>query len=291
MDVVEVKSLNKAFGENRVLNEVSFSVKKGSFTALLGANGSGKSTILNILMGQLKLDSGDCFLFDQNIKDDPFALKSDIGLVTEKIKFDYPSKVSEFMKQYQLFFDNFDHGHFLKMARDVKLDLDKQFAEYSRGQKMQIVLMAALAQSPKLILIDEITSVLDAFARTYFTTLLKNFTNHGGTVVITTNIVNEVQFYCSDVIFLYKSKIKFQTSLSEIAINFKKIRIRDPHHSIRQMKECIWAGINSDGSQTYIVPKSLSVTHLEGIEEDRRSVTLEDLYIYHSQSDENEKAA
>ncbi len=154
---------------------------------------------------------------------------------------------------------------------------------------MQIVMLAALAQNPELLLIDEITSVLDAYSRNYFISLLKNYTAQGGTVILTTNIVNEVQYYCSDVLFLSKNKIKFQTALADIPSNFKKVRSTTPEHPLLKLPECIWSGINSDGSNSYILPNgSYNASSLLGLMEDKRAVTLEDLYIYYSQRDQNE---
>lgn len=289
MNIVEVKGLSKSFNQNKVLENVDFDIEKGSFTALLGKNGSGKSTILNILMGDEKLDKGECYLFGESLKNNPDHLKNKIGHVSEKIRFDYPMSMSKFIPEYGKFFTNFDTDKFFKLAKDVNINLDKQFGEYSRGQKMQVVLMAALAQNAELLLIDEITSVLDAFARSYFITLLKEYTNQGGTVVLTTNIVNEIQFYCSHLIFLSKSNIKFQTALKDIPANFKKVRSFSDDHPVLKSEGCIWSGINSDGSNSYIIPQANLVNlNLEGLLEDRRIVTLEDLYIYHSQRDHNE---
>jgi ABC-2 type transport system ATP-binding protein len=169
------------------------------------------------------------------------------------------------------------------------MNLDKQFGEYSRGQKMQIVMLAALAQNSELLLVDEITSVLDAHSRNYFISALKDYTKKGGTVILTTNIVNEVQHHCSDVIFLSKNKIKFQTALNDIPSHLNKIRIFGTDHPLIQSKGCLWSGINSDGSHSYILSKDVfSSISREGVLEDKRAVTLEDLYIYYSQRDQNE---
>ena len=289
MNIVEVKGLSKSFHQNSVLDDVNFQIKKGTFTALLGKNGSGKSTILNILMGHETLDTGDCLLFGESLKDNPDHLKHKIGHVSERIRFDYPLTIRKFIADYGKFFDKFDLAQFYKQAAEVKINLDKQFGEYSRGQKMQIVMLAALAQNPELLLIDEITSVLDAYSRNYFISLLKDYTKKGGTVILTTNIVNEVQHHCTDVLFLSKSKIKFQTALLDIPSNFKKVRSHGTDHPLINIPECIWSGINSDGSNSYILPNgSYTPSSLEGLLEDKRAVTLEDLYIYYSQRDQNE---
>lgn len=293
MNVIEINNLSKSFLGNMVFDNISFRVKKGSFTALLGKNGSGKSTILNILMGHVKLDSGECYLFGEDIKKDIYQLKNKIGHVSEKIFFNYPLTIEQFIMSYGRLYDDFNFEKFKKLASEVNIDLHKQFGEYSRGQKMQIVLMAALAHNPELLLIDEVTSVLDAYTRKFFISLLKDFTTEGGTVVLTTNIVNEVQFYCTDVILLSQNKIKFQSSLAEIPGSFKKIRREaNVEHPLFSNPECIWSGINSDGSQSYIVPSALhDASDLTSLLKDRRLVTLEDLYIYYTQSRKDEEAS
>ena len=289
MNLVEVKGLSKAFHQNIVLDNVDFQIKKGTFTALLGKNGSGKSTILNILMGHETLDKGECYLFGESLSSNPDHLKNKIGHVSEKIRFDYPLTIKKFIADYSKLFTNFDLAQFYKQAAEININLDKQFGEYSRGQKMQIIMLAALAQQPELLLVDEITSVLDAYSRNYFIALLREYTKNGGTVILTTNIVNEVQHHCTDVLFLSKNKIKFQTALADIPSNFKKVRSVNSEHPLLKIPECIWSGINSDGSNSYILPNALvSEASLQGLLDDRRDVTLEDLYIYYSQRDQNE---
>ncbi len=282
MNVVEVKNLSKSFQNVKVLNDINFQIQEGRFLALLGKNGSGKSTILNILIGNEKLDQGEVFLFGKDIKKDPYEIKNLIGYVSEKIQFSYPMVVGKFLENYGKFFDSFDLDFVEKAAHDLGISLNKQFDGYSRGQKMQIVLLAALAHKPKLLLIDEITSVLDASSRKYFISLLKDFTLKGGTVLITTNIVNEVQYFCDEVIFIENSSIKFQTALKDIPNNFIKIRVHDADHPILNEQGVVWVGINSDGTQSYIAPED-SFKIFPDIVRDLRAVTLEDLYIYHSQ--------
>jgi len=284
MNIIQVSNLSKCYSDSYVLEDINFSVKQGSFTALLGKNGSGKSTILNILMGQENIDKGECLIFGQSIIKDPYLFKNDIGHVSEKINFNYPLAVDDFLNRFGKFFENFDFEWLHKCAKELDIPLNKSFEGYSRGQKMQIVLLSAMAHKPKLLLIDEVTSVLDATSRNYFMTLLKNFSNEGGTVVITTNIVSEVQSYCSDVIFLDDKKVKFQNEIQGIPSDFRKIRLKSPDHPILLASGVRWIGVNSDGTQSYIVPESI-LSNFENYLEDKRAVTLEDLYIYHSQKD------
>ena len=289
MKIIEAKNISKSFNENPVLKDMSFSIEKGTFTALLGKNGSGKSTILNILMGEIHLDKGECLIFGKNLKSNPDELKNKIAHVSEKIFFAYPIAISKFIPEYAKFFSSFNSDLFFKMAKDVNLDLNRTFGTYSRGQKMQILLMAALSQGAELLLIDEVTSVLDAFSRNYFISRLKDFTSEGGTVILTTNIVTEVQHFCTDVLFLSQNQIKFQTALKSIGEDFKKVRSRNDKHELLKNKQCFLSGTNSDGSFSYIFPKNtVNEKDYSDLLEDKRVVTLEDLYIYHSQREIND---
>lgn len=286
MNVVEARGLSKAFGGNKVLNDINFEIHKGSFTALLGKNGSGKSTTINLLMGNELMDKGECFLFGESLRSNPTRIKNKIGLVTEKIYFNFESTVEKFIRSYSTLFENYDQSIFFRMADDVGIDLKKNFREYSRGQKMQIVLMSAFAQKPELMLIDEVTSVLDAYSRNYFVTALKNFTLNGGTVVLTTNIVNEIQHQCTEVIFLLNGSIKFQTPINEIPSDFIKVRVSPRENILENVTAALWTGTNSDGSESFIIPNALIATLDQSkILQDRRQVTLEDIYVYFSQQD------
>jgi ABC-2 type transport system ATP-binding protein len=289
MKIIEAKNISKSFNDNPVLSKVSFAIEKGTFTALLGKNGSGKSTILNILMGEILLDKGDCLLFGRDLKSNPDDLKNKIAHVSEKIFFAYPMAISKFIPEYAKFFTSFDTKLFFQMAEDVKLDLGRTFGTYSRGQKMQILLMAALAQGAELLLVDEVTSVLDAFSRNYFIARLKEFTAKGGTVILTTNIVSEVQNFCTDVLFLSQNQIKFQTPLKSVGENFKKVRSLDGKHPLLKNQQCFLSGTNSDGSFSYIFPQNkVNEKDFPDLMQDKRGVTLEDLYIYHSQREHND---
>ena len=89
------------------------------------------------------------------------------------------------------------------------MNLNKQFDYYSRGQKMQLILTAELCKTPKIILLDEITSVLDVYSRKFYLNLLKNYQQEGGTVFITSNVISEVEKYLDHIIIIKDGLIAF----------------------------------------------------------------------------------
>ncbi|MBF0206875.1 MAG: ATP-binding cassette domain-containing protein [Oligoflexia bacterium] len=280
--ILSVKNVSKHYYGSQVLDNISFDLKKGVFCCLLGENGAGKSTLLNILMGQECLDHGEGEIMGVSLRHDLAMVKNSIGLVSEKISYDVSVLVGKFFEQYSKLFECWDQSLFLSLMKERKLDLTRSFGDYSRGQRMQTALIAALAIRPKLLLIDEVTSVLDIWARKFFIEIMKKFTREGGTVLITTNIISEIQYAVDQIILINKGVIQLQENISEIPSKFIKIRsVANIELPIFKDPSCFWSGENSDGSHSYIVP--ISVAQQYSIPDkirDRRAVTLDELFIY-----------
>lgn len=280
--ILETYGLSKKYHGKTVLEDINFQLEKGSFCALLGENGAGKSTLLNILMGQEYSDRGTGKVLNISLDKDLSFQKNQIGLVTEKLDYDVPLSVGKFFDRYSEFFDNWDNELFLQLMNDRKLELSRNFSEFSRGQKMQIALISALAIRPTLLLIDEITSVLDIYARKFFIEILKKFTKEGGTVLITTNIISEIEYATDRIIILDKGKICLNENVNDIPSKFIKIRnASHQDHPIFKHEGCFWSGNNSDGSSSFIVPCNVaSQFQLPDEILDKRSITLDEIFIY-----------
>lgn len=156
---------------------------------------------------------------------------------------------------------------------------------------MQFFLMLYLATKPDIMLIDEITSVLDVYAREYFLLELKHFIKAGGTILFTTNIISEVQNYTDHLIFIHEKGIKINDPIEKIKTDFVKIRkTADNSHAIFDHEKCCWAGENTDGSTSYIVPKDIfEEFQLDDSFIDRRKIVLSDIFIYYFNFDIEEE--
>lgn len=296
--VIEVKNLGKSFESKQVLKNINFVVEEGTFCALLGENGAGKSTILRILMGIEALDRGEAYILNHDAYSIPVLVKQSIGYVSENIHFELPLNAQEIAEHYKEFYPYFDMKLFIKMAKDRRFDLTKSFQEYSRGQKMQFTLMLVLSINPKILLVDEVTSVLDIYARKYFMTLLHQFVLNGGTVIMTTNIISEIQNYATHLVMIRDGRVHINSVIKDIPKYFLKIRkVPGLDHEVFNDRECYWAGENTDKSNSYIIPMSLKARY-EIPEQfiDRRKVQLDDIFIYffnvsNEIEDNNEQAA
>ena len=281
--MIEIKNLTKVYGDKTIIDDISFELELGKFITLLGQNGAGKSTFLRLLSGFEIPDSGCVYYKGEDLTSASFKHVHDLCFVHENLDFKVPFVMHQFISIFKESIPDWDQKFFDKMLKDRKISLNKNFQEYSRGQKMQIGLMMALASNAKVLLLDEITSVIDVYGRKYFLDLLDKYVAKGNTVIITTNIISELEFYTQQLLILKDTKLQLNASIQEIPQLFIKLRhLPGEEHEIFQKENCIWAGVNSDRSVSYVAPIEL-VTRYELPEHifDKRTSTLEDIFIYY----------
>ena len=295
--MIKISKLTKKYDDKIIIDDVSFELELGKFITLLGQNGAGKSTFLRLMSGFELPDEGQVYYKNEELTSTNFSHVHDLCFVHENLNFKVPYIMSEFISIFKETIPEWNQEFFDKMLKDRKIKLNKNFQEYSRGQKMQIGLMMALASNAKVLLLDEITSVIDVYGRKYFLELLDQYVKKGNTVIITTNIISELEFYTQQLLILKDAKIQLNASISDIPQLFLKLRmINNEDHEIFHNEKCIWAGVNSDRSVSYVAPVEL-VTQYELPEHvfDKRSSTLEDIFIYYftkeAQEDDHADAA
>ena len=167
--IIEIRNLKKFFGDTKAVDDITFSVEEGELFAFLGLNGAGKSTTINILVGVLKRDSGDCFVNNFSVDEISKILPS-IGIVFQTSVLDknlsvydnlryramlYGMDKKEFEDNLKYFIDKLDLGQILK----------KQLDKLSGGQKRKVDIVRALLHKPNILILDEPTTGLDPKTR------------------------------------------------------------------------------------------------------------------------------
>lgn len=281
--IVKVRNLHKTYDDRKILNGASFEIHSGTFTTLLGANGAGKSTLLRLVAGAEFPDEGEVFFKDQAVQNWNLPHKSDLFYINENIQLETSLTMEEFVSKFKLFFPKWHEAFFRQMIQDRRLDLSRHYHQYSRGQKMQLNLIIALAAGPEILLLDEITSVMDVYSRRYFLGHLHRFCQGGRTVVMTTNIISELQYYTTDLLLLQDGRLKIQGKLEDVKGGFIKLRIpAGIQHPILSCPWLKWAGINHDGSDNFLLDEVKAKTLVVPQDFiDIRETTLEDVFIYH----------
>ncbi len=168
-NILELNDIDFYYGKKRVLNNVSFSIKEGAFSVLLGLNGAGKSTIFSLITRLQSLQIGEIFINNYSIKDYSNALK-DIGIVFQEPTLDLDLTV----KQNLYYYGSLKGLNFKETLLSIKDEIEKlelldvmdtQVRKLNGGHRRRVEILRALINKPKLLLLDEATVGLDLKSR------------------------------------------------------------------------------------------------------------------------------
>ena len=196
--MIELKNIYKGFNGNVVLNNLSLKVNSGEIYGLLGSNGAGKSTTLNILLGFLDQDSGIVNMKDNN--DSTVIRKDSIGYIPENVNL-YPyltgvENLDYFSKIAGLKFTTEQLYNFLLECGLNELDFNKPISEYSKGMRQKVGIAISYAKNAKIYLLDEPASGLDPLSSNELTLLLKKMSSNGSTILMASHDIFRVRETC-----------------------------------------------------------------------------------------------
>ncbi len=219
------KGLKKQLG-NFTLDYPVFTVAEGTVHGLIGANGSGKTTTLKLLLGLLRQDAGDVsVLGSTNIGVDDQARNS-IGFMVDGAGIPSMLNPIELGRLFQSLYTYWDASYYQQLLMQFHLDSKKPYRKCSRGMKVKIQLALALSHNAKLLILDEPTSGLDPVSRDEIITLLSRYSedeNH--TILISSHITSDLEKLCDYVTFLEDGKIRLSSEKDELLERYRLIQI------------------------------------------------------------------
>ncbi|RLT11316.1 MAG: ABC transporter ATP-binding protein [Planctomycetota bacterium] len=223
---IEMKSVTKRFGDRLVLDKFDMAVASGSIFALLGDNGTGKSTTMKILTGQVRADSGEARVLGRDAWVNAIALRHRVGYVPEKPKFYDWMTVAELGR----FIGGFHQPGFLKRYYEASdrlgLDTSRKLSDLSKGGYARAGLALALAIDPQVLLLDEPTSGLDLSTRREFLSGMVDLAAEGRTILITSHQIAEVERIASHVGLMVGGKLVMCQTLDELKSNIVRLVVQ-----------------------------------------------------------------
>ena len=204
---VAVNGLTKAYGGKNVLNNLNFSVEKGEVFGLLGANGVGKSTTVECILGTKKPDSGSAFLLGQSPSNHRNELFQRIGVQFQEGDYQQEIKVFELCEETASLYRNPASWIGDKLKASVK--------NLSGGEKQRLFIVLALIPNPELVFLDELTTGLDAKARRGVWKTLEELKGRGLTIFLTSHFMDEVEALCDKICILKKGNTAFYGTVEE----------------------------------------------------------------------------
>ena len=199
--MIQLSNIEKKFKDKVALDNLSLDVKSGEIYGLLGANGAGKSTTLNLLLGFLNPDKGDIKMLDS---DDSSVINKDrIGYIPENVNL-YPyltgiENLDYFSKLAGLKFTSEQLSDFLLECGLEKEAFNKYISEYSKGMRQKVGIAIAYAKNAKIYLLDEPASGLDPLSSNELSILLKKMSKAGATILMASHDIFRVRETCDKI--------------------------------------------------------------------------------------------
>lgn len=209
---LEVSNLVKTYGEVSAVNDISFTVKRGTLFAFLGINGAGKSTTINIICSILKKNSGKVIVNGFDLDQDIFKIKNEIGIVFQNSVLDQELTVKENLEIRTSFYSLSREEKKKNIASIISLlelepILNQSIKSLSGGQKRRVDIARAMVHNPKLLILDEPTTGLDPKTRLIVWSLIDKIRKETNmTVFLTTHYLEEAE-KATDVVIMDKGKI------------------------------------------------------------------------------------
>ncbi|MBO0993820.1 ABC transporter ATP-binding protein [Bacillus sp. SD088] len=219
--MIQVNNLHKSYKGKSVLRGLDFQASKGEVIGVIGKNGAGKSTFLEILMTLKSYDEGEVTVFDQNVQklseQQQQAIKANISAVLQPTQFYKNLKVEELLRLFKAYYRT--DISIKQILQDFKLESHRKtyFEKLSGGWKQKVSLAIAFLSQPKLIILDEPTTGLDPHMRNTLWSYINDYKRKSvATVILTTHYMDEVEMYCDKVLLLNDGKAEFYSTPKEI---------------------------------------------------------------------------
>lgn len=223
--IIECCNLTHYYGTRKIYENLNFSVEKGKILGLLGKNGTGKTTTINILNGYLKPQSGNCFLLGEDSQLLTPETRSGIALLLEgHVQYAFMN-IEQIERFYAPFFPKWNRDVYYELMKKLSVTLKQPIARMSCGQRSQVALGLILAQNADLLILDDFSLGLDPGYRRLFIEYLKEYaTAEHKTMFLTSHIIQDLELLIDDCIIMDYGGLKEHRPVVELTRNFKRYR-------------------------------------------------------------------
>lgn len=214
-EIISVKQLSKSYGGLTAISGLDLSVTQGTVFGLLGANGAGKSTTIECMLGTRRPDAGTVSILGMN----PFLqrkqLFENVGVQFQEANYQDKVTVAELCEVTQSLYRNAADFWGLLKQFGISDRAKSMVKELSGGQRQKLFIVLALIPQPKVVFLDELTTGLDAKARREVWKILSSFKGKGLTIFLTSHFMDEVEALCDTICILKKGKAVFYGTVKE----------------------------------------------------------------------------
>ena len=222
--IVETHHVSKRFGRFEAIEDLNLSVPEGSVFALIGANGTGKTTTIRMLMNILRPDRGDItVLGTPSPRLGPRDFER-IGYVSESQKVPAALTLAQYFDYLRSLYPTWDRGLENELVAQFELPPSRRMGHLSHGMRMKALLVGALAFRPKLLVLDEPLSGLDTLVRDEVVNgLLQQAADT--TILISSHELTEIESFTTHVAFMQNGKLLLQEAIESLQMRYREVRV------------------------------------------------------------------
>ena len=214
--MITLKELSFSYSRKKeVLDRINLEVGSGHICGLLGKNGEGKTTLLNLLSGQIFPDQGSCLVLEETPSERNARFLQQIFLLPEEISMPEVTAI-EYIKMYAPFYPTFRDDICKTCIESLEIYISDRLSKMSQGQRKKVAITLALAAHTPLLLMDEPTNGLDIPSKATFRRLVASLIDDDQTVIISTHQVRDLESLIDTVLILDQRQILLNKTLNEI---------------------------------------------------------------------------
>lgn len=227
--LITINHVNKTYGKQQVLNDVSLQVYPGQILGLVGPNGAGKSTCLQAMLGLTDYD-GDIQVLEHSPHKDRTKMLEDVAYIADVAVLPKWIRASQLVDYMASIHPKFDKEKALHFIGKTNVRLNAKVKSLSKGMVAQLHLALMLAIDAKVLVLDEPTLGLDILTRRqFYQHLLDEFYDESKCIIVTTHQIEEIEHILTDVAFIQQGKIVLAESTEEIMSRFKMVTVANEH--------------------------------------------------------------
>lgn len=214
-EIIKLEHLSKSYGGLTAVSNVSLSVKSGTVYGLLGANGAGKSTTIECMLGTRKADRGSISILGCDPKKDRRRLFQEVSVQFQECDYQPEIKVCELCEETQCLYKNPADWRVLLSQFGIGDKENCAVKSLSGGERQRLFIVLALIPNPRLVFLDELTTGLDAKARREVWKILSELKEKGITILLTSHFMDEVEALCDEICILQKGEAVFYGTVEQ----------------------------------------------------------------------------
>ena len=228
-EIIKVSQLCKSYSEKTAVDNLNLSVKSGMVVGILGANGAGKRTSIECILGTKKADSGYISICGMNPIKDRKKLFQKVGVQFQDSNYQSEIRVDELCEETSCIYK--DPANWRELLKKFGIsDKEKnQVKSLSGGERQRLFIILALIPKPEIVFLDELTTGLDARARREVWSILERLKKDGLTIILTSHFMEEVEVLCDEILILNKGKTVFYGTVEEAIKNSPYDKFEDAY--------------------------------------------------------------